>query len=321
MKKIKTLLLFFVFSATINAQDCSPIITSPRLGFLDFAPDSVVLCNEEKDSELLSISKDFDTYQWYRKYFTSDAFEPVPGATSSTLLATGLNDMLHHFKVVVTKGKCTAESNVVLIDGYAYAFPSIVAEFEEGSFKNTDAGVFNICDGSKVQLSNFFNLLYGKHTWYSDIPTAIPPVPEDPGIIPGETSSSITVTESGIYGFYACTEYCPTNCELLGTDAFISLNFGSWDFCTLGIDDSILDKDVIPYPNPTTNLLFLGGKDMGINLFKEINIIDMTGKKIKSLINHIVIDPINVSDISKGTYLIVAKDQNNKSYRSRFIKK
>ncbi len=319
MKKITVLVLLFIFSITINAQDCVVTIKSPRLGVWDFAPKGVVLCNETTDTELLSLSDDFDTYQWYKKYFTDTTFEPVQGATSSTLLAGGLDDMLHHFKVVVTKGACTAESEMVLIDGFAYAIPSIVAEFEVGAYENPDAGVYNVCNGTKVQLSNFYNVLYGKHIWYNDYPSTIPPVKEDPAIIPDERGSSITVTESGTYGFYACTEYCPNNCEVL--ESFITLNFGDWDFCTLGVDDPTLEKHVAPHPNPTTNLLFLGGKDMGISLFNEINIFDMTGKKIKSFTNHGIMNPIDVSDLSSGAYIIMAKDQNANHYKNRFIKR
>ncbi|MBG7612983.1 T9SS type A sorting domain-containing protein [Polaribacter sp. BAL334] len=100
------------------------------------------------------------------------------------------------------------------------------------------------------------------------------------------------------------------------------MNFGNWDFCSsLGVDDSKSNDNLGLYPNPTVDILLLGGKKVGIDIFSEIEIFDMTGKSLKTLKNHNSKNPINISELANGAYIIIAKNTDDKVFRNRFIKK
>lgn len=320
--KTKLIFLAFLFLSILNlkAQQCTPTITSPRLGAM--FPDKVVFCNTE--TETLS-TQPFDSYQWYKQEWTWQTPNPNPwvaisGATSQNLTIDGANDMLYYFKVQVTQNDCAAESPAILADGYAYGLPSMLTTFTPGTYQQIDAGVYNICEGATVQFENVFPAVYGVHTWYKCTPSNIPPVAGDPCIISGATGDSYTASESGSYGFYACTEYCPDQCEFLGLGGFITLNFGSWGFCSLGTGESqSKENNLSIYPNPTAQFLYIGKESD--KTYENISIIDMSGKLVLQKSKHTYKEPIDVSSLVPGNYIIVSKDAKGKVYKNKFIKK
>ena len=52
--------------------------------------------------------------------------------------------------------------------------------------------------------------------------------------------------------------------------------------------------------------------------FSEAKIYDLTGKKV--LDNRMIDNKINVESLSKGTYILVLKDTDGKSYSQKIIK-
>ncbi|WP_299181439.1 T9SS type A sorting domain-containing protein [uncultured Chryseobacterium sp.] len=324
---MKTKLIFLAFSllfsiANLKAQ-CSfnPTITSPRLGVL--FPDKVVFCNSE--TETLS-TQVYDTYQWYRQEWTwqtpnPNPWVPIPGATSQTLTIDGTNDMLYYFKVEVSINDCTAESPAILADGYAYGLPSMITTLTPGTYQQIDAGEYNVCEGASVTFENTFPALYGVHTWYKCAPSNIPPVAGDPCIISGVTGDSYVATTSGEYGFYACTEYCPDQCEFLGLFAFVKLNFGNWSFCNLGTGETKDPKEnsLSVYPNPATQFLYIG--KASDKEYKEISIIDASGRIVLQKSNHKYDQAIDISKLTAGNYFIVSKTTDGKIYKNKLIKK
>lgn len=322
--KTKLIFLSFLFLSILQlkAQQCTPEITSPRLGTL--FPEKIVFCNTE--TETLSTTQTYGTYQWYRQQWdwqtpNNNPWVAIPGATSQTLTINGNDDMLYYFKVEVTQNDCTAESAPVLADGYAYGLPFMMADFQPGTFEETAPGVYNVCDGASVQLNDGFPQLYGTHTWFKCIPGSNPPSPSDPCIIPGETGDSYTATGSGTFGFYACTEYCPDQCEMLSDFAFITLNFGNFSFCSnLGTGETKpKENNLSVYPNPASQVIYIGKE--ADKKYPEVSIIDMSGKLILQKKNHLFSDAIDVSAIVPGTYFIVSKSAEGKVYKNKFIKK
>ncbi|MFC3159886.1 Por secretion system C-terminal sorting domain-containing protein [Chryseobacterium arachidis] len=321
--KTKLIFLSILFLGIINlkAQQCDPVVTSPRLGAM--FPDKVVFCNTE--SETLSTTQTYGSYQWYKQEWdwqtpNPNPWVPVSGATSQSLTINGTADMLYYFKVEVTEGDCVAESTPILADGYAYGLPFMMADFTPGTFEEVN-GEYNVCNGASVQLSNGYPQVYGVHTWFRCVPSNIPASPSDPCIIAGETGDSYTATDSGHYGFYACTEYCPDQCEFLGDFAFIKLNFGNWNFCeTLGTGEvKPKENSLSIYPNPASQFLYIGRE--ADKKYAEVSIIDMSGKLIQQKKDHQYNEPINVSSLIPGTYLVVSKTKDGKLYRNKFIKK
>ncbi|MBB4806825.1 hypothetical protein HNP38_002121 [Chryseobacterium defluvii] len=322
MKTKLTFLALYVFLGIlkISAQcSFSPAITSPRLGVM--FPDKVVFCNTE--SETLT-TQTYDSYQWYRQEWdwqtpNPNPWVPVPGATSQSLTIDGANDMLYYFKVEVSLNDCTAESPAILSDGYAYALPAMLTTFTPGTYQQIDAGEYNVCNGSSVTFENIFPVLYGLHTWYKCVPANIPPVLGDPCIISGATGDSYTATDSGEFGFYACTEYCPDQCEFLGLGGFVKLNFGNWGFCGLVTGEvDPKENDLSLYPNPATQVLFIGKES---DKTYDISVVDVSGRLILQKSNHQYKEAIDISGLTAGNYFIISKSAGGKIYKNKFIKK
>ncbi len=312
--------LLFLSVLNIKAQQCNPTITSPRLGTM--FPDKVVFCSSE--SEILSTTQTYSSYQWYKQEWDWQTPNPnpwvaIPGATMQTLTIDGTNDMLYYFKVEVTENDCTAESDPIMADGYVYGLPYLMIDLQPGTYEEVN-GEYNICNGASVQLNNGFPQVYGDHTWFKCIPGSNPPSPTDACIIPGATGDSYTATESGLYGFYACTEYCPDQCQMLATFAFVQLNFGNWSFCpNLSTGETKTRENSLDvYPNPTAQFLYIGKQS---EKYSEISIIDMSGKLILQKKDHKFNEAIDVNDLAPGTYIIVCKTSDSKMYRNKFIKK
>ncbi|MCQ9635141.1 T9SS type A sorting domain-containing protein [Chryseobacterium sp. WG23] len=320
MKTRLIFLTFLVFSVLSIKAQCNPTITSPRLG-VQF-PDKILFCNVE--DEILS-TQAFGSYQWYKQEWTwqtpnNNPWVAIPGATSQQLTING-NDQLFYFKVAVTQGDCTAESPAIMADGFVYGLPAMMSTYTPGTYEEVDLGVVNVCNGASVKFDDIFPVVYGNHTWFKCVPGSNPPVPGDPCIIAGANGDSLTATETGKYGFYACTEYCPDQCEMLDPFSFVQLNFGNWDFCeNLGTGETKQkDNNLKIYPNPTAQFLYIGKEsDKG---YKEVTIIDMSGKLVLQKNDHKYNQAIDVSHLVPGSYIIVSKASNGNIYKNKFIKK
>ncbi|ROI01347.1 MULTISPECIES: T9SS type A sorting domain-containing protein [unclassified Chryseobacterium] len=322
---MKTNLIFFavgLFSFLNIKAQCNPTITSPRLGVV--YQDKVLFCDTE--NEVLS-TQTYGSYQWYKQQWTwqtpnTNPWVAIPGATSQQLTINGDDDQLYYFKVAVTQGDCTGESPAIMADGFVYGLPSMISTFTPGTYEQIGPGEVNVCTGASVKFDNTFPAVYGIHTWFKCFPSNIPPSANDPCIISGATGDSYTATESGEYGFYACTEYCPDQCKFLGTNSFVKLNFGSWSFCqNLGTGEVKTKEDHLKvYPNPTVQFLYIGKESDKV--YKEVSIIDMSGRLILKKNDHKYNQAIDVSNLSPGNYMIISKTSDgNHEFKNKFIKK
>lgn len=320
---MKTKLIFLavlLFSMLNIKAQCNPTITSPRLGLK--VSGSILFC--ESEDEVLS-TQAFGTYQWYKKQWTwqtpnNNPWVAIPGATSQQLTING-NDQLHYFKVAVTQGDCVAESPAVFADGFVYGLPAMMSTYTPGTYEETDTGAVKVCNGASVQFDDIFPAVYGKHLWLRCVPGNYPPSPTDACVIPGVQGDTYIATQNGKYGFYACTEYCPEQCHMLDPLTFVELVFGDWDFCNnLGTGEvKAKNNNLKIYPNPTAQFLYIG-KESDKN-YKEVTIIDMSGKLILKKNDHKYNQAIDVSHLVPGNYMIVSKSEDGSEYKNRFIKK
>lgn len=308
--KLITMLAFLLSAFNSNAQ----------CGFDPTITGNALVCHDT--DEVTLSTQVYDSYQWYRREWYWDTPNPNPwvavdGATNQTFTTNGASDFLFEFKVAATLGGCTEDSPLELIDGYAYGLPFMISTFEPDTFEQINFDEFNVCQGATVLLENGFTA-YGYHTWFECMPSAIPPDPTDECIIGGVNGLTYTAIKSGQYGFYACTSYCPDLCEFLGDFAFVKLNFGDFEFCSLGTDNPQNNMNVSVYPNPTAQFINIGkitGIDRG-----DFAIVDMNGKTIKQLNGLTLETPIDVSGLSSGTYVLILK-AGGKTFRNKFIKK
>lgn len=320
---MKTKLIFFtflLFNILVIKAQCDPTITSPRLGAV-FA-DKILFC--ENEDEILSTTQTYSTYQWYRQEWTwqtpnNNPWEAIPGATSQQLTING-GDQLYYFKVEVTQGDCTAESAPVMADGYVFALPAMMSTFVPGTYEIVDGGIVHVCNEAPVKFDNVFPVVYGPHTWFKCIPTTNAPFIGDPCVISNVAGDTYTATEPGVYGFYACSEYCPDQCRMLDPLTFVELQYGEWGFCgELGTGEVKRKENKLNiYPNPTAQFLYIGKES---EEYKEVTIIDMSGKLVLKKDNHQYRQAIDVSHLVPGNYIIVSKSVKGEIYRNKFIKK
>jgi Leucine-rich repeat (LRR) protein len=82
--------------------------------------------------------------------------------------------------------------------------------------------------------------------------------------------------------------------------------------CALSVGDNVLELDVFIYPNPTNDYLFIEGNKNPI----AVSIYNLLGAEVIANSNT---DKINVSELSKGIYIIRISDGVNQTNK-RFIK-
>lgn len=91
----------------------------------------------------------------------------------------------------------------------------------------------------------------------------------------------------------------------------------SEDCNALNVNDYVLNN-LILYPNPITNHLFINNE---INSFTEIEIYNIIGKKIFSSTIESGINKIDFSNIKTGVYIIKSKNRDNNYVINKIIKK
>jgi hypothetical protein len=73
------------------------------------------------------------------------------------------------------------------------------------------------------------------------------------------------------------------------------------------------------YPNPTDQFLFLGKvEDVP---FANVTIFDIAGKVLLNIDSFDFSQPINISNLPSGSYLIISKSSSGRIARDKFIKK
>jgi hypothetical protein len=102
-----------------------------------------------------------------------------------------------------------------------------------------------------------------------------------------DTTNSIFVTSPGVYSLIATDSNGISYCDT------VTISLAS------GITENSLRKFIAIYPNPTSSKLSIKSNTLTI---EEINIIDFTGKKLKTITQNF--DEINVIDLLSGIYFI-----------------
>ena len=83
-----------------------------------------------------------------------------------------------------------------------------------------------------------------------------------------------------------------------------------WDWCSYydpisSVEDNLKETNIIIYPNPSSDMIYIDG----INSQKNIELFDLTGRKI---ISQNYKNGINISDLNRGIYILNIQNQNYK---------
>lgn len=131
-----------------------------------------------------------DSYQWYKQGV------PIPGATQQTLTVSFQTGAGYRFQVEGTLNGCTAISEQVLVDGWA--FPTLMV-YAGGDPPRAveNGGLMRYCAGDTATLN--LNAPYtASITWFRD---GVP--------VPGAHSPTLVITGSGSYTAWAAPGLCP----------------------------------------------------------------------------------------------------------------
>lgn len=135
-------------------------------------------------------TQEFESYQWYKQGV------PIPGATQRTLTVGYQMDAGFRFRVEATVNGCSAMSEEVLVDGWA--FPPMVATCGGDSPLSVGSGgVLRYCQDDTGTLT--LNHPYAANiTWF-----------RNGAPIAGAHSPVLIVSESGSYTAHAAPFQCP----------------------------------------------------------------------------------------------------------------
>lgn len=293
MKKILQILVFI--SGLVNVIAQSPQIEG-----------DVMLCPWTDGTAAITTNQTYDTYQWYSKYwFDSEPFVAIPDATSASFTYDWFTYDQSLFKVVVTLGNDTYESNEIQIDSYAWTSLSIINDLNPSVSVDNTNGNFLLCPGGSF--NNTLNSPYDTNIqWYKD-GTAIP----------GATSISYVITEPGSYYVEAAPSFCPnSSSNNQGIPMIVELDTS----CSLNTINQEVEKSIDVYPNPVIGKLNLDIRnDVQI---KNYSIIDYSGKVLMNENKGIKTTniSIDVSDLSSGFYILIIESASGKAIK-KFIKK
>jgi hypothetical protein len=82
----------------------------------------------------------------------------------------------------------------------------------------------------------------------------------------------------------------------------IHVYFGVNSSCTVGIDEVISTSPLNVYPNPAQSLVYISGDEK----WQSIEILDLTGKTVSSLVPNTQLTTLDVSHLASGVYIIKA---------------
>jgi hypothetical protein len=169
-----------------NAQcDLNPVIK----------PNDLILCPNATDS--LYTTEAYDSYQWYRDG------KMIAGANSRYFKVNQYDDAGYTFTVVVSRGDCKATSDKVLVDGWAFASPTMSSDLAP---RGMDwYGTSYYCAGDSLTFT-FLTPYTTNVQWYNNY---------EP--IKGANEQSYLVTGNGSYTVCGAPPQCPdfTACQNL----------------------------------------------------------------------------------------------------------
>ena len=201
-------------------------------------------------------TQDFDSYQWYRRYFGSTQSEPIPGATAQTLVMDYFNFAASFISVKVTKAGVVYTSDEFFVDGLVFLLPVVQTT---GDFSIGPQGEAILCPGDTV----FFTLLnpYTVNiTWY-----------QDGQPLPGDTGQVLVVTNPGIYWVEGAPALCPGFNQGLGVELEVRP-------CTTDSREAPEAEEVSFFPIPVSRQLF--ASPAGAMAGKELELFNALGQRV-----------------------------------------
>ncbi len=201
-------------------------------------------------------TQEFDSYQWYRRYFGSSQSEPIPGATGQTLVMDYFNFAASFISVKVTKAGAVYTSDEFFVDGLVFLLPVVQTT---GDFTIGPQGETIVCPGDTVffTLKNPYTV---NITWY-----------QNGQPMPGDTGQVLVVTSPGIYWVQGAPALCPEFVQGLGVELVV-------EACTTDSREAPEAEELSFFPNPVSRQLFVS--PAGALAGKELLLFNALGQRV-----------------------------------------
>lgn len=283
-----TFALFCLFTQFIFSQN--PVIDGDHY-----------VCNNTSGNLMVTNNVTYDTYQWYKKFaYDENAIdELIPGATSSTFSFDNTYNE-YKLKLVTTLNGTTYESNEILID-VLFDFGVAIEIIYDSEFVTFDENGIHICEGHSIELNVMGPLYTYSVQWY-----------KNNVLLEGETNPNLLVTEPGFYHAICARQECPLDFKYSMGD---NVNYV---VCNVSVEEHEFQNTLVLHPNPATDLLTLSSGNL--STIDTITIVDMSGKEIIRSNHSSTNVSIDVSNLSEGVYVLIAKSRHLES-RQKFVKK
>jgi hypothetical protein len=189
---MRTLLSLIALTAAVQLKAQCPF--TPTID-----PPDLLMCPLTTDT---LTTQEYDNYQWYKDG------QPIPGANAQSLVVDYYSSVTYDYSVEVSLGGCTAHSDSTHIDGWAFIAPSVFATGDAPYDVEPD-GTPLYCSGDTVELT--LGAPYRANiTWF-----------QDGAVIPGATSPTLTITNTGSYYAHAAPDVCPHLLTGLDLDVYM----------------------------------------------------------------------------------------------------
>lgn len=257
----------------------------------------IMLCPYTNGTAQVINGIEYDTYQWYYKYwFLDDEYEAIEGATSASFTYDWLTYDQALLKLVVTLNGATYESNSIQIDSHNWQGLVFSTSVSEGVSFDPDEVTYLICEGD--YLTNTLPEIFTENIqWYRD------------GVaIEGATEPTYVITEPGSYHVVASPSTCPSSSN---TTVTYPLVVAADTDCTAGLDNPDAAPAFTLYPNPATSTITIA-----VNPNTQLDtyaVYDITGKALMQGKATGIESVINVSALASGTYIIKVNSGNTQA--------
>lgn len=279
MRKIATFLFAALFAANLYSQ--APTIAGDLL-----------LCPNTNGTASVTNAQVYDSYKWYWKYwFTSDPFVEIAGANGPSFTYDWYTYDQAQFKLVVTLGGNTYESNIIQIDSYAWVGLTMGYQDSDNISQDPNTGNVLLCQGTGFTIEVY--MPYTSVQWYRN---------GQP--IPGATNMQYHITDAGSYHVVAAPGFCPNSTSSTeGLPIVVEIDTD----CALGVGDHETAPLAV-YPNPANNHISISAQQP----IERLAIYNMTGQLVRSEKPNVANPSVDLSSLASGMYILEAESSGMK---------
>ena len=210
---------------------------------------------------------------------------------------------------------CTLKTVVVV----ANSAGNRVIELRDVSGTIIQSATINVAAGTQTLTLNF-NLTPGSNYQLGTGGTLVDLYRNNTGSgYPYNIGSMVNITSadagSSYYYYYYNWQVQKADCQSAPVAVTASVSL-----CPTGIVENNTSHALLVYPNPASEMVTLNLDKESLNQVDKIEMFDMLGKSVKQISMHSETEQVNLSDLSKGVYMISVQFESGQKSMVKFVK-